>query len=57
MEGSSELRVHLDGKASLDYHLLVARLDLGLHPVGEGLLQDGVDDVADPPVWKDWSVM
>ena len=57
MEGSSELRVHLDGKASLDYHLLVARLDLGLHPVGEGLLEDGVDDVADPPVWKDWSVM
>ena len=53
MEGGSDLGVHLDRQAALDHHLLVARLDLRLHPVRKDVLEDGVDDVADPPGWKE----
>ena len=51
LEGSSNLRVHVDGEASLDQHLLIPSLDLHLHPVGEDVLKDGVDDVANPLLW------
>ena len=48
LEGSCYLRVHLYRQPTLDDHLLVPHLNLLLHPVGEGLLEHGVDDVADP---------
>ena len=51
LEGSRDLGVHVDGEASLDQHLLIPSLDLHLHPVGEDVLKDGVDDIANPLLW------
>ena len=48
LECRGNLWVHLDREAFLNHQLFVSLLNLGLDPVGEGLLEDGVDDVADP---------
>jgi hypothetical protein len=61
MEGRSDFGVHLYGEATFHHELLVPQLDLGLHPVREGFVQDGGADVANPllghlpdlfPIWK-----
>ena len=48
LEDLGDLRVHLDHEVLLDSHLFVARRDLGLHPVGELVLEDGRADVGEP---------
>ena len=48
VEGGGDLRVELDHEVALLGHLGVARLDLRLHPRGEGVAEHGVRDVADP---------
>ena len=48
LEGRVHLWVHVDHEVALLCFLLVVLLDLGLHPLAEGVAQDGVRDVGDP---------
>ena len=48
LEGRVHLWVQLDHEVALLRDLLVALHDLLLHPVAEGVAQDGVRDVGDP---------
>ena len=48
MEGVCDLRVDVDKHFLLDQQVLVALVDLLLHPVGEGIFQQSVADVGNP---------
>ena len=48
LEDLGDLRIHLDHEVLLDSHLFMTRRDLGLHPVGELVFEDGRADVGEP---------
>ncbi len=48
MDGVCDLRVDVDKHFLLDQQVLVALVDLLLHPVGEGIFQQSVADVGNP---------
>ena len=48
LEDRGDLRVHVDHQVLLHGDLLVARLDLRLHPIGEAVLEHGGADFGDP---------
>ena len=48
LEDLGDLRIHLDHEVLLDSYLFMTRCDLGLHPVGELVLEDGRADVGEP---------